>query len=308
MPIFRQKHTKQHPYLIILRKTIQNKKLSWKARGLLTYLLSLPDDWKVSQKNLEDQASDGENSLRSGMKELIEVGHVVRTWVRNEKGRIVDCLYDIYESPIKKAPEGASEPGRDCRDPETCQCNNIKSKDNKESKPKKETTPKKLNPDLERANELSRLFLATLNDYQKSIGILPSKPQSLQSWLKACLSLVKQYNLERVIPVMQYTFKSWWTKAISSPGGLLKNFTKIETQLAEDRMKKKSKLTTVEQEKLCQRLKDYSARIREDIPNKNDLEINDDHVICRNAKIPVIISFYDNDFRDKLKKTFNIQG
>lgn len=58
--------------------------MSWKAKGILAYTLTLPDDWTFHISELAQHAKDGEDSLRTGFKELKELGYVKRYPVRDE--------------------------------------------------------------------------------------------------------------------------------------------------------------------------------------------------------------------------------
>lgn len=98
MPIF--KNRKQENFTVLDNDMIQNKNLSWKARGILTYLLSLPEDWKVNTKELATHATEGISSLRSGIKELREKGYIVYKKYKDEEGKFVH-EYNIHEFPQK---------------------------------------------------------------------------------------------------------------------------------------------------------------------------------------------------------------
>jgi len=65
---------KRHNYSIIDNTCLRDPNLSWKAKGLFAYLLSLPDDWQIYQKDLVNRATDGDTSLRSGIIELEKAG------------------------------------------------------------------------------------------------------------------------------------------------------------------------------------------------------------------------------------------
>ena len=75
-----------------------------KAKGLLSYMLSLPDDWDYSLKGLTIGCKDGLDSVRTAVLELEEHGYVRRQKVRNAKGQIIDYDYQVYESPVEDAP------------------------------------------------------------------------------------------------------------------------------------------------------------------------------------------------------------
>lgn len=75
---------------------LQNKKLSFKAKGIMTYILSLPDDWVIYIDQLIKTSKDGEGSFRSGLDELIKAGYIKRYPII-EKGQIVAWQTEVYE-------------------------------------------------------------------------------------------------------------------------------------------------------------------------------------------------------------------
>ncbi len=92
-------HKRENPYVIIDKTGINDVRLSWKARGLLCYLLSKPNDWKINVKHLTGQGPDGERATRSGLKELEKLGYMVTKPVRDDKGRITEWEHNIFEVP-----------------------------------------------------------------------------------------------------------------------------------------------------------------------------------------------------------------
>ena len=76
-----------------------NPSLSFKAKGILWYLLSKPSDWKAYIKEIAKNSKDGVKSVRSGIKELVDSGYVVRTTER-DNGVITDWVYYVYDKPI----------------------------------------------------------------------------------------------------------------------------------------------------------------------------------------------------------------
>lgn len=98
MAIFRINKTKD--YSTMGNFHFRNPKMSWKAKGILSQMLSLPDDWEYSEEGLASLSSDGLASLKSGLKELERFGHLVRVQERNEQGIFTDVRYDIFEKPI----------------------------------------------------------------------------------------------------------------------------------------------------------------------------------------------------------------
>lgn len=78
---------------------IRDDRISWKARGLLAYLLSLPDWWQLRVSKLVEQGPDGRHSTRAGLAELQKFGYVLIERERNARGRFERTLWTIVEEP-----------------------------------------------------------------------------------------------------------------------------------------------------------------------------------------------------------------
>ena len=92
---------KNKNYTTVHNGFIKRKDLSWKAKGIMTYLLSLPDDWVVNLDEIKRNASDGESSFRSGWKELKDAGYVSKQSIRDE----VTKKILKWETIIKEIPD-----------------------------------------------------------------------------------------------------------------------------------------------------------------------------------------------------------
>ena len=64
-------------FVTVHKSFIHDDNLSWKAKGILLYLLSRPDDWRIYETELNKHSSDGRDSLRTGIKELEEAGYIL---------------------------------------------------------------------------------------------------------------------------------------------------------------------------------------------------------------------------------------
>lgn len=95
--VFRVEKTKN--YTVMSNYHLKSKTMSLRAKGLLTLMLSLPEDWDFSLKGLEKLSGDGMTSVRSALKELEEAGYVKRGRFRNELGQLKGTEYFIYEQP-----------------------------------------------------------------------------------------------------------------------------------------------------------------------------------------------------------------
>lgn len=106
----------EDPYVKIDKTALKDERLSWKAKGILCYLLSLPDDWQIYINELQKHSSDGRDSTASALKELIKYGYCHREQSRDERGRLDGFLYTVFERPqnILDTPqtvgEGEEEP------------------------------------------------------------------------------------------------------------------------------------------------------------------------------------------------------
>jgi len=103
--IIRVKHNRDNPYVMINKKFLEDQNLSWKAKGLLAYLLSRPDDWVIMIGDLIDRSKDGRDAVYAGLRELERQGYIVRRPIRNEKGVIRFWEKIVYECPLTETPE-----------------------------------------------------------------------------------------------------------------------------------------------------------------------------------------------------------
>lgn len=92
------KRGKNADYTIISNGALRNSDLSWKAKGLLSYIMSLPQDWKINVKDLSKRSSDGRTATASALNELINAGYATREQVK-EHGRFVGVVYTVTDCP-----------------------------------------------------------------------------------------------------------------------------------------------------------------------------------------------------------------
>ncbi|SDZ37876.1 hypothetical protein SAMN05660462_02935 [Proteiniborus ethanoligenes] len=97
MAVFRVEKTRD--YTVMSNHHLRNTDLSLKAKGLLSLMLSLPDNWDYTTKGLACICKDGIDSINSGVKELEVNGYVIRRRLRNEKGQLTTTEYTIFEQP-----------------------------------------------------------------------------------------------------------------------------------------------------------------------------------------------------------------
>lgn len=102
MAVFRVEKTRD--YTVMANHHLRNTTLSLKAKGLLSLMLSLPDDWDYTLKGLARICRDGVDSIAAAVKELEEAGYIVRRRVRDDKGRVGEMEYTILEHPKEDIP------------------------------------------------------------------------------------------------------------------------------------------------------------------------------------------------------------
>ena len=95
---------KEDNFVIIDKAFLLNEEISLKAKGLLALLLSYPDNWQFYKAEIVQHTTDKENSLNSGLKELIENGYIVRKQRKDENGKFEGYEYHVYEKPSTEKP------------------------------------------------------------------------------------------------------------------------------------------------------------------------------------------------------------
>ena len=95
---------KNSNFTVMSNYHFKEKKMSLKAKGLLSLMLSLPDDWNYSISGLVTLSKDGKDSVMSALGELETFGYLERTRLVNSKGQFSGIEYNIFEEPQLKNP------------------------------------------------------------------------------------------------------------------------------------------------------------------------------------------------------------
>lgn len=123
-------------FTITNNQLIRDDRLSWKARGIFTYLWSMSDGWDFRVNEVSRHAKDGRDSLRAGLKELEEYGYLKRHYKQSNGGKLDGYEWILNDTPAAgKSAENSIEsneipatgkPGvRDNRQPENPPLSNI---------------------------------------------------------------------------------------------------------------------------------------------------------------------------------------
>lgn len=94
MAVFRVERTKD--YTVMSNHHLRNKELTLKAKGLLSQMLSLPEDWDYTLKGLAAINRESIDAIRTAVLELEQAGYIVRSRVRDERG----CLVAVITSSM----------------------------------------------------------------------------------------------------------------------------------------------------------------------------------------------------------------
>ncbi len=87
------------PYVILNKGFLNNPEMSMQSKGLLAYLLSLPDDWIINRRELPRHFSNGLGAISTALKELIRVGYITRSQERAKGQKFGEVIYDVFETP-----------------------------------------------------------------------------------------------------------------------------------------------------------------------------------------------------------------
>jgi len=107
---------KQSNFTVLPNEALRDVRLSYKARGLLAFILSMPDDWSTSSQALARQGKDGRDSVRTGLRELRDLGYVKLQKRQHQSGIwrtdviVYDCPQPAVENLCVDVPPRPEKP------------------------------------------------------------------------------------------------------------------------------------------------------------------------------------------------------
>ena len=102
---------KKKNYVVMAKFHLRDKRLSLKAKGMMSFLLALPDDWEYTIEGLVTQLKDGITAVRAALKELEACGYMKIGRERDKAGRLRGAVYTIYEKPAEETAETPAAQG-----------------------------------------------------------------------------------------------------------------------------------------------------------------------------------------------------
>jgi len=97
--IYRTVKDRDHYYVKLNVAALDDVRLSMKAAGIHAYIMAKPDGWEARESDMVHRHTDGLASIRSGVKELIECGYMVRIRIINDHKQVISWRIDTYETP-----------------------------------------------------------------------------------------------------------------------------------------------------------------------------------------------------------------
>jgi hypothetical protein len=91
---------RENPYSQIDRFVFESDpNITWKAKGIMGYLMTRPDGWVIRHADLVKRAKDGKEAVTSGLKELEKAGYIHYYQERTASGKFGEWIYDVFERP-----------------------------------------------------------------------------------------------------------------------------------------------------------------------------------------------------------------
>ena len=283
---------KKNNFTIINNNILQDKTLSWKAKGILCYLLSLPDDWHLNLSQLQDQSIDGRDKLRSGIKELEDAGYVKHTHVRFENGQFSHHEWIIYEEPIKP-PESENpkteNPKTDNPLTENPQILSTKEKDKELKEIKERPANAGCSADAER---LTDLFILKIKERKPDFkGIKRDK------WLAEMERLLRidKRDPDRVAHLIEWiNTHNFWRTNILSIEKFRKQYDTIDLQISSEGEKD-----------LIRQNREYALKLKSKYPEQlKDLSFDEKYVMNRGAGKELPFSLPHETFKEAVVSLF----
>lgn len=206
-------------YTVLSNFHFKEKKMSLKAKGLLSLMLSLPDDWNYSISGLVSLSKDGKDSVMSTLVELEKFGYLKRKRLTNSKGQFAGTEYNIFEEPQPQEPVAEKQnsgkqnaENANAGNPPLLNTNLINNEFNKNTN--------ELNTEMEQILSATVPFTALFDYYRnyikmrESIGA-PLTPQGLEALIQRCSRLAKHSVDKQRLMLETATINGW--KNIYSP-------------------------------------------------------------------------------------------
>ena len=196
MAVFRIE--RNNNYSVISNYHFREKKMSLKAKGLLSEMLSLKEDWDYSSRGLASINKETKNTINSILQELEKFGYLTRLPIKTETGKIIDWEYTIYEVPPQVQKNELSEHSVPCTKNEDMENEDMENWDNNKilKNKKLKNKNKRKNNKKENSNYSKESVMGHLpEDNSKFI-----KPTVLEidNYIKELTKQIYEYNKDKL--------------------------------------------------------------------------------------------------------------
>lgn len=196
MAVFRVHKTKD--FTVMSNHHLRDKNLTLKAKGLLSVILSLPDDWKYSIAGLAAICKEGTSAVKSALQELTDAGYVTVTKLypnQTETGRI-EYVYDIHERPQAPRKQGIENLPLESQQVENhAQLSTEEPNTDKSTTKKKNICPPTIEEVKAHVQEKGYHFDAQhFFDYYEASGWHFANGKSVKSWKQCCVTWERNWK------------------------------------------------------------------------------------------------------------------
>ena len=217
--IFRVEKNAENPYVMIDKNVFEDTSLSFKAKGILGYLLSRPNDWTLIIADIQKRSTDGKDSVKNGIDELIERGYIVKTEQPRQAGKFATCDYVVYEKPMNTGVNRcgktvAVKPSRLNRHGKSATTNNNKLnnellKKDINSGDGKKTKPPKIDDKPKQPKQPSKETLQALEiiEYWNN-NVDSAKQVKAETWVSKAKGRLKIYSLDEIKQAMNFVISN----------------------------------------------------------------------------------------------------
>lgn len=207
---------KKHNFVILDKTFLEDVSLSLKAKGLLAYMLSKPDDWQFYVSELQKHSKDGRDSTRTALKELEEAKYLIRGQARTVLGKFQGYEYLLFETPQTedglpedglpengKTENGKAATTKDRLKLNTKSTNNNKKKSSKKNKEIEIIWPADFSPEL--VSSIKEFI-----EFRKEIKKPYKSLLSINKKIKQLADQVAEYGEEIVIQSINLSIANGW--------------------------------------------------------------------------------------------------
>lgn len=244
---------KNNHFMVMDKTGLEDPEMSYRAKGLLAYCMSKPDDWTFYNKQLEKASKDGRDGVQSALKELKEKGYMKRIPAHDEKGKFTGWETLIYETPLPPEKRETRKTGKP-NDGETERRENRmtgKPNDGKTAPTNNECTNNDFTNNDFTNNEITNNKYFYVVQYLNDLAERNFKHTTQKTKSQINARLNDGYTVEDIINVIDYKVKEW--KGDKKMEEYLRPFTLFGTkfenyydQMKRDQPKQQKKQSTGE--------------------------------------------------------------